>query len=108
MARLHATGEGPSQPPIALAARHGPSSAQPASPEYRAVIKPRLISLGNFCQTAYQLRRITGDERASFFDWLVTPADALVRVLEADFAGVFEPANLALTEDGTGVRDREN
>ena len=66
------------------------------------------MSLGNFCQTAHQIRRITGDGRASFFDWLVTPATALVRVLESGFTGVFEAGNLVITEDGHSVCDRAN
>jgi hypothetical protein len=42
----------------------------------------KYISLGYSCQPAYHIRRITGDESANFFDWLITPTSALQLFLE--------------------------
>jgi hypothetical protein len=68
----------------------------------------RLISLGRHCRTAYQIRRLTGDETAFYFDWLRTPHSGLVQVLRSDFKGTFEKQNLVLTEGGTLVTDLSN
>lgn len=64
-----------------------------------------VISLGNYCETAYQIRRLTGNEKAYFFDWLVTPADGLIIALESDFRQVFLRQNLELWHGGESIID---
>ena len=68
----------------------------------------KLVSIGRYCQTAYQLRRFTNNTTASFFDWLGTPHDGLIRVLQRDFLDCFLLENLVLSEDGLGVVDQTN
>jgi hypothetical protein len=66
------------------------------------------VSLGNYCETAYQIRRRTGARQAHFFDWLVTPFAALMQVLETDFAGVFLRENLHPHDNAHTVIDTAN
>jgi hypothetical protein len=68
----------------------------------------RIISLGRHCQTAYQIRRFTGDETAFYFDWVGTPHRGLIQVLGKEFKGSFQRENLLLTEDDTNVVDQSN
>ena len=66
-----------------------------------------LISLGGACQTAYQLRRYTGDNLASYFDWLGSPHRGLVFTLRMNFLGCFERQQLQITPDGLSVVNQE-
>jgi hypothetical protein len=68
----------------------------------------RFISLGRHCQTAYQIRRYTGDETAFYFDWVGTPHRGLIQVLGNEFQESFQRDNLMLTEDGTNVIDQSD
>ena len=45
----------------------------------------KLISLGEGCDVAYQLRQHSGDNIAHYFDWLSTPAEGLLHVIRHDF-----------------------
>lgn len=40
------------------------------------------------------------------FDWLVTPFSSVTRLIDSDFAQLFERRNLEITGDGNVVRDR--
>jgi UDP:flavonoid glycosyltransferase YjiC (YdhE family) len=71
-------------------------------------LKKRIIPLGRHCQTAYQIRRFTGDDTAFYFDWLRTPHHGLVTILKDNFRGSFLRKNLQITEDGTCVMDKAN
>jgi hypothetical protein len=66
------------------------------------------ISLGSYCETAFQIRRRRNVTQAHFFDWLVTPLESLMLVLENDFEGVFERENIHPTKDGQSVVDTSN
>lgn len=73
------------------------------SPRYR-----HCISLGTGCQTAYHLRLRLGCSEAHFFDWLVTPVPALLRLVEGGFSGLFDRADdfvslLAQTDQKPGM-----
>ena len=46
-----------------------------------------MIGLGGRCQVSHQLRRKFPGYQAQFFDWLITPDAALVKILEAGMAG---------------------
>jgi hypothetical protein len=54
----------------------------------------RVISLGQACDTAFHIRRVLGQPEAYPFDWLVTPFDAVVGLLERRFDGFLDPAQL--------------
>jgi hypothetical protein len=41
----------------------------------------RIVSLGAWCQTTHQIRRMFGASVSSPYDWLVTPLDALIASL---------------------------
>lgn len=56
------------------------------------------ISLGRNCDVAFQLRMHGPENVPHFFDWLGTPADALMKVFDADF-DVFHPDDLTLITD---------
>lgn len=57
-----------------------------------------LISLGWRCDTAFELRMHGAENVAHFFDWLVTPVEGLLRILENDF-DVFHPEDLVLCKE---------
>lgn len=89
-------------------------SAEPLSPETQIVLleqlalgmhmrfaRPsaakrfdRIVSLGSWCQAAYQIRRVTGQSLPLFFDWIGSPFPALIRLLEDGPGGMFELENL--------------
>ncbi|MFH9239885.1 DUF1796 family putative cysteine peptidase [Streptomyces anulatus] len=64
------------------------------------------VGLGYHCESTYQLRRITGVERAHFFDWLDLDLTAVKETIEADFANVLRPGLGEPFSDGACVRDR--
>ena len=66
----------------------------------------RLISLGRHCQTAFQIRRYTGDTTTFFFDWARTLFPDLLHILRSNFAESLDLSNLELAEGDTVVRDR--
>ena len=45
----------------------------------------KLISLGEGCDVAYQLRQHSGDNTAHYFDWLSTPTAGLLHLVRNDF-----------------------
>ena len=48
-----------------------------------------IVSLGSTCQTAYQLRRCLGIERAHVFDWVVTSDAGILQHIENGLHGYF-------------------
>lgn len=72
---------------------------------YKGQCFDRLISLGRHCQTAYQIRRFTGDRTAFYFDWIGTPFSGLMYVLKNNFRDSFDLGNLRVVENGTAVID---
>jgi hypothetical protein len=66
-------------------------------------IKQRVVSLGGNCMITKEMRVFFGIESANMFDWWVTPGDALVRLIENDFDGLFLPENLELVGDRKSV-----
>jgi hypothetical protein len=63
------------------------------------------MSLGINCEAGFQFRRVLGRDTSSFFNWNVTPADALEKLLENDFANIGAAENLRFEGNGTLVRD---
>jgi hypothetical protein len=66
----------------------------------------QVISLGRACQPAYQLRRILGAETAHVFDWLITPDQALLTLIESDFDQFFARERLTMGPE-EWIIDRE-
>ncbi|MFJ2022594.1 papain-like cysteine peptidase [Streptomyces sp. NPDC087897] len=64
------------------------------------------VGLGYHCESTYQLRRVTGVERAHFFDWLDLDLVAVRETVAADFANVLRPGLCEPFSDGACVRDR--
>ena len=62
-----------------------------------------IISLGSFCQTAYQIRRYFGCEKAHTFDWWVTPTVGLVELIESQFIDLFVESNMTIVEEEAGA-----
>lgn len=57
----------------------------------------KVVSLGNTCQTAYQIRRLLPQQQeAYFFDWLISPHAALIATLKEGFSGFQKQKNLVL------------
>ena len=50
-----------------------------------------------------EMRKFFGIEAANLFDWWITPGDALVLLVENDFAGLFLRKNLEIVSDGLSV-----
>ncbi len=48
------------------------------------------VSLGNNCETAFQMRRVLARDSSSFFSWNVTMFDPLLSVLSSRFDGVVQ------------------
>lgn len=64
------------------------------------------VGLGYHCESTYQLRRITGQDRAHFFDWLDLDLVAVREIIAADFADVLRPGLSEPFSNGLCVRDR--
>ncbi|WP_089102029.1 DUF1796 family putative cysteine peptidase [Streptomyces hyaluromycini] len=63
------------------------------------------VGLGQHCESTYQIRRITGQETAHFFDWLEIDLIYVQQAFDNDFQGLLEPGRMALTTDGQGAMD---
>jgi hypothetical protein len=66
-------------------------------------MKQRVVSLGGNCMVTMEMRKYYGIEAANLFDWWITPGDALVRLIEDDFEGLFETGNLQMVGDRRSV-----
>ncbi|WP_330177465.1 papain-like cysteine peptidase [Streptomyces sp. NBC_01498] len=64
------------------------------------------VGLGYHCESTYQLRRITGNESAHFFDWLDLDAEAVMECVADDFAEVLRPGRVEPFSDGLCALDR--
>jgi hypothetical protein len=56
----------------------------------------QVVSLGCACQPAHQIRRALGLTSAHVFDWIVTPDQALVTLIESDLDGFFSRDRLGV------------
>jgi hypothetical protein len=66
-------------------------------------MEQRVVSLGGNCMATMEMRKFFGTEEANLFDWWITPAHALVRLIEDDFAELFARENLQIVGDGRSV-----
>ena len=53
------------------------------------------VPLGWNCEVAFQLRRVLGQDIASFFSWNITPLHALESLLASRFDGILKDENLS-------------
>ncbi|MDO6567910.1 DUF1796 family putative cysteine peptidase [Alteromonas sp. 1_MG-2023] len=63
------------------------------------------ISLGSSCQPAYWIRNYIKQPEAYFFDWLITPPKALVKVLEEGIDSLLLSSNISIHHRGIRVVD---
>lgn len=63
-----------------------------------------IYSLGEFCATAYQIRRYTGNQNAFFFDWLITHSDYF-RSISLEIDTFFKSENWDIVDGGIRLRD---
>lgn len=63
-----------------------------------------IVSLGSTCQTAHQLRRCLGIERAHVFDWVVTSDPGILQHIESGLHGYFGLESL-IRDPGGRARD---
>lgn len=64
----------------------------------------QLLSLGYDCKVAWQIRRHSGQDQAFFFDWLMTPPDALSVLLGRD-EDLLRDGRWELIKDDCCLRD---
>jgi hypothetical protein len=64
------------------------------------------VGLGYHCESTHQIRRITGDERAHFFDWLDLDFESVLALLDTDFRDVLLPGSAEPFSDGLCAHDR--
>ncbi|GGK19486.1 hypothetical protein GCM10011583_59200 [Streptomyces camponoticapitis] len=64
------------------------------------------VGLGYHCESTYQLRRITGNDSAHFFDWLDLDLESVVETITGDFAHVLRPGMVEPFSDGLCALDR--
>lgn len=60
----------------------------------------QVVSLGQACQPAHQLRRILGVSSAHVFDWIMTPSEGLIALIESDLDAFFSRDRLGIGESG--------
>ena len=66
--------------------------------------KHAYFSVGEFCATAHQIRRVTGVEDAFLFDWLITHGNN-VRFLTEPDDGLLVSGQWTIVDDGLRVMD---
>jgi hypothetical protein len=64
-----------------------------------------IISLGCNCELTWNIRNHFGIERAYPLDWWITPFQALWKLLESRFHGLFNMNNLEVSHDLLTVKD---
>ncbi|MEV2245510.1 papain-like cysteine peptidase [Streptomyces sp. NPDC049970] len=64
------------------------------------------VGLGYHCESTHQIRRITGDSRAHFFDWLDLELASVVEAVETDFRHVLRPGLTDPFDGGSCAIDR--
>ncbi|WP_394939314.1 DUF1796 family putative cysteine peptidase [Psychromicrobium sp. YIM B11713] len=63
------------------------------------------VGLGQHCESSYQIRRITGQQQAHFFDWTGVTLDNVIRIIDADFPVLLRSGRVVPKPDGRGARD---
>jgi len=63
-----------------------------------------IVSAGDWCAPAHNIRRVFGRERAYPFDWWVSPYKSFIKLLDENFVNLLISDNLVLTEGNASVR----
>jgi len=63
-----------------------------------------IVSAGDWCGPAHNIRRVFGRERAYPFDWWVSPYKSFLRLLDENFENLLVPGNLFLTDGNKSVK----
>lgn len=66
----------------------------------------RLISVGQACEVAFEIRMHTPKVDADYFDWLITPFDGLIQALNSGFTNQLQAEDLYLQDDKNFVVNR--
>jgi hypothetical protein len=53
-----------------------------------------VVSLGQACDTSFQIRRRFGQSHSHPFDWLITPFSGLTSLIESGFEGFLRPGSV--------------
>ena len=53
--------------------------------QFVIAMNQRVVSLGGNCMATMEMRKFFGTEEANLFDWWITPAHALVRLIRRRF-----------------------
>lgn len=76
--------------------------------EFKKLPATHVVSLGESCATAYNLRRHYNFGGAFPFDWWVSEAEGLIRFLDDPRVDrLYDPEKLGLTDNGGSVRHKE-
>ena len=54
----------------------------------------RLVGLGGDCQVAHHVKRLSPDYEKHFFDWLIVPAETVLRLLDNGFTPILQEDDL--------------
>jgi len=66
----------------------------------------RLVSLGQACEVAFEIKIHSPKADSDFFDWLITPFDGLMMALNGEFKDLLNPEDLYLQDDKNFVNNR--
>ncbi|MFJ1705251.1 papain-like cysteine peptidase [Kitasatospora sp. NPDC088346] len=64
------------------------------------------VGLGYHCESTHQLRRITGSDRAHFFDWLDLDIESVTETVAGGFRNVLRPGLVEPFDEGRCALDR--
>ncbi|MFD3511564.1 papain-like cysteine peptidase [Streptomyces sp. NPDC058657] len=64
------------------------------------------LGLGYHCESTHQIRRLTRNHRAHFFDWLDLDFESVLTLLDTDFRDVLLPGSTEPFSDGLCAHDR--
>ncbi|MDW9633603.1 DUF1796 family putative cysteine peptidase [Sinorhizobium meliloti] len=65
----------------------------------------KVISLGQACQVAHQLKRIGITEQTNFFDWIVSPHEVLIKNLHLNLDSLLFSKGVVFNGKRTHLRD---
>lgn len=67
-----------------------------------SALRHRFVSLGGDCQPVHHIRRLTGFSTPLFFDWLLSPIQSIVPLIQCGFSDAFERGAMTWTENPAG------
>ena len=64
-----------------------------------------IISLGEACPPAFNIRQFVQNDRAFPFDWWVSSRVGIEQIIKNDFTGLYQIENMRLTPNGNSIED---